>query len=74
MRRDLRGHGQSNDPGCDHKWSIDELIDDMKSFLDALELDRVHYVGESIGGILGVVFAAKWPERLKSPTVCSAPT
>jgi pimeloyl-ACP methyl ester carboxylesterase len=74
VRRDLRGHGQSSDPGREHKWSIDELIDDMKSFLDALELDRVHYVGESIGGILGVVFAAKWPERLKSLTVCSTPT
>ena len=74
VRRDLRGHGQSSDPGRDHKWSIDELIDDMKSFLDALGLDRVHYVGESIGGILGAVFAAKWPERLKSLTVCSAPT
>ena len=48
VRRDLRGHGQSSDPGRDHKWSIDELIDDMKGFLDALELDRVHYVGESI--------------------------
>ena len=74
VRRDLRGHGQSSDPGRDHKWSIDELIEDIRSFLDALGLDRVHYVGESIGGILGVVFAAKWPERLKSLTVCSSPT
>jgi len=32
VRRDLRGHGQSSDPGRDHKWSIDELIDDMKAF------------------------------------------
>ncbi|HJU09831.1 MAG TPA: alpha/beta hydrolase [Candidatus Binataceae bacterium] len=46
----------------------------MRGFLDALELDRVHYVGESIGGILGIAFAAKWPERLKSLTVCSSPT
>jgi pimeloyl-ACP methyl ester carboxylesterase len=46
----------------------------MRCFLDALGLERVHYVGESIGGILGLVFAAKWPERLKSLTVCSSPT
>src|ERR1700726_2303401 len=74
VRRDLRGHGQSSDPGRDHQWSIDELIEDIRSFLDALGLDRVHYVGESIGGILGLVFATKWPERLKSLTVCSSPT
>jgi pimeloyl-ACP methyl ester carboxylesterase len=74
VRRDMRGHGQSADPGPNHAWSIDELINDMRSFLDALGLERVHYVGESIGGILGVAFAAKWPERLMSLTVCSSPT
>jgi pimeloyl-ACP methyl ester carboxylesterase len=73
VRRDMRGHGQSSDPGPDHIWSIDELIHDMLGFLDALGLERVHYVGESIGGILGVAFAAKWPERLKSLTICSSP-
>src|SRR5437870_13533341 len=25
IRRDMRGHGQSADPGPDHTWSIDEL-------------------------------------------------
>ena len=74
VRRDMRGHGLSADPGPNHTWTIDELLNDMKSFLDALELDRVHYLGESIGGILGIAFAAKWPERLKSLTVCSSPT
>ena len=74
VRRDMRGHGQSADPGPNHAWSIDELVNDMRGFLDALGLTQVHYVGESIGGILGVVFAARWPERLKSLTVCSSPT
>ena len=74
VRRDMRGHGQSSDPGKDYKWSINDLVEDMRSFLDALGLDRVHYVGESIGGILGIVFAAKYPERLRSLTVCSSPT
>jgi pimeloyl-ACP methyl ester carboxylesterase len=74
VRRDMRGHGQSADPGPDHVWSIDELITDMRAFMDALGLQQVHYVGESIGGILGVAFAVRWPERLKSLTICNSPT
>jgi pimeloyl-ACP methyl ester carboxylesterase len=74
LRRDMRGHGQSADPGPDHKWSIEELITDMRAFMDATGLQRVHYVGESIGGILGIAFAVRWPDRLKSLTICKSPT
>ncbi len=74
LRRDMRGHGQSADPGPDYKWSVDDLLHDMKSFLDELGLDNVHYVGESVGGILGVTFAARWPERFKSMTLVATPT
>ena len=74
VRRDMRGHGQSADPGPNHTWSVEELITDMRAFLDALGLQQVHYVGESIGGILGVAFATRWPERLKSLTICNSPT
>lgn len=74
FRRDLRGHGQSADPGADYRWSVDDLLADMKGFLDQLGLEQVHYVGESLGGILGVAFATRWPERFKSMTLCATPT
>jgi pimeloyl-ACP methyl ester carboxylesterase len=74
IRRDMRGHGQSADPGPDHQWSAEELLLDMKGFLDALGLDQVHYLGESIGGTLGIAFAVRWPERLKSLTLLATPT
>jgi pimeloyl-ACP methyl ester carboxylesterase len=74
LRRDMRGHGQSADPGANYTWSVDELLNDMKGFLDALGLDQVHYVGESVGGILGIAFATRWPERFKSLTLCATPT
>jgi hypothetical protein len=32
VRRDMRGHGQAADPGPDHVWSIDELVEDMRAF------------------------------------------
>ena len=69
----MRGHGQSDDRGPDHSWSLDELVSDMRDFMDALGPGQVHYVGESIGGILGVLFATRWPERLKSLTICNSP-
>ena len=74
VRRDIRGHGQSADPGAEYVWSVDDLLNDMKGFLDALEIDAVHYIGESVGGILGIAFATKWPERFKSLTLCASPT
>jgi hypothetical protein len=52
LRHDMRGHGQSANPGSDHKWSAEELLLDMKGFLDALGLEQMHYLGESIGGTL----------------------
>jgi len=73
LRRDMRGHGQSGDPGPDHRWSLDELVDDMRAFMDTIGLQQAHYVGESIGGVLGVLFASRWPERLKSLTICNSP-
>jgi pimeloyl-ACP methyl ester carboxylesterase len=74
IRRDMRGHGQSSAPPSDHKWSLNELAQDMLAFMDALGLERVHYLGESIGGIIGILFATRWPERLKSLTICNSPT
>src|SRR6476619_8028685 len=35
IRRDMRGHGQSADPGANYVWSVDDLLNDMKGFLDA---------------------------------------
>jgi pimeloyl-ACP methyl ester carboxylesterase len=74
VRRDMRGHGQSAAPSPGHKWSLDELVTDMRDFMDAIGLQKVHYVGESISGILGALFAARYPERLKSLTICNSPT
>ena len=46
----------------------------MREFMDAMGLQHVHYLGESIGGILGIIFATRWPERFKSLTICNSPT
>jgi 3-oxoadipate enol-lactonase len=67
----MRGHGQSADPGPNHAWSVDKLLIDITGFLDALHLDRVHFVGGSIGGLQGIACAVRWPERFESLTLCA---
>jgi pimeloyl-ACP methyl ester carboxylesterase len=73
IRRDLIGHGRSEDPGAGHGWSIDTLTEELARFLEAVEVPVVHYVGDSFGGILGAAFAARYPARVKTLTLCSTP-
>jgi 3-oxoadipate enol-lactonase len=41
--------------------------------LDAYSLWRVHWVGESSGGIIGLLLAAAHPERITSLVLCNTP-
>jgi pimeloyl-ACP methyl ester carboxylesterase len=72
LRRDLRGHGESQVPPPGHAFSLEELVDDTLAFLDALGLEQVHYLGESISGVTGILAAARAPERFASLTICGA--
>jgi len=61
LRYDIRGHGRS--PVIPGPSSIDDLADDVVALLDRLGLDRVHFVGLSIGGMTGMRLAAREPGR-----------
>lgn len=76
VRRDLRGHGLSSYPleSDGYDYSLDTILLEIVQTLDALNVDRVHFIGESTSGMLGEVFAARYPERLLSLTVISSPT
>ncbi|ETN40982.1 uncharacterized protein HMPREF1541_05262 [Cyphellophora europaea CBS 101466] len=77
IRRDLRGHGLSSAPSIRQKpesYSLDIILSDILDTLDQLGIQRVHFFGESTSGILGEVFAARYPERVLSLTICSSPT
>jgi len=71
IRRDMRAHGGS-DAGT-AAWSVEQLAEDVIAFLDALGLDRVHYVGESVGGITGIALGALHPQRFRSITLVQTP-
>ena len=73
IRHDLPGHGDSQDPGPDYPWTIETIVDDLAAFLDELNIRQIHFLGESTAGMLGIVFAVRHPERLKSLTLCASP-
>ena len=62
LRYDMRGHGQS--PPTPGPYSIELLASDVIAMLDALDLDRVHFCGLSMGGMIGMWLALNAPERL----------
>lgn len=73
VRPDLRGLGQSEVPAdLDRSLNVEAYIDDLLAIIDALG-GPVHYCGESLGGILGMVLAAEHPDRLRTLSLVAAP-
>jgi 3-oxoadipate enol-lactonase len=69
LRYDTRGHGQSSStPGS---YSIEQLAKDVIALLDALDVDRVHFCGLSMGGMIGMWLGAHAPERLNHLVLCN---
>ena len=71
---DLRGLGQSTfDFDADSHIHVEGFLEDLVAIMDHLGGGPVHYCGESLGGILGIVMGATIPERLRSLTLLAAP-
>ncbi len=69
LRYDARGHGGTSAPTS--PCTMDMLVADALSLLDALEFDKVHWVGLSMGGMIGQGLAISNPERLWSTSLCN---
>lgn len=69
VRFDARGHGRSEATGGDY--TLDLLADDVLLLLDALGIERMNFVGLSLGGMIGQVLAARAPERVSSLVLCA---
>lgn len=65
---DQRGTGRSpaklGDP-----YAIADMADDVLELIDALALQRVHFVGHALGGLVGLQLAVTAPSRLASLAV-----
>ena len=69
VRCDFRG--QLLSPG-EPEPSLEAHVRDLVELLDGLQLERVHVVGTSYGGLVGLLFASLHPERTASLTVIAA--
>ena len=67
LRFDTRGHGRSSAPAG--VYLLEHLADDLKALLDALAIRHCHFVGLSMGGMIGQQFALKYPGRFASMTL-----
>jgi pimeloyl-ACP methyl ester carboxylesterase len=61
---DLRGRGDTEGP--DHGYTLPELAEDLRAFMHALGLERVHLVGHSLGTGIAMQWALTDPERVAS--------
>ena len=68
LRVDMRGHGGSDPVGG--PYTMDLLAADVAAVLDALGFAKVHYIGLSIGGMIGQAFALDHADRLLSAMWC----
>lgn len=68
LRYDTRGHGGSEVPAG--PYSFPRLVADVRALLDAVGIERTHFVGISMGGMIGQWIALTHPERLRSLTLC----
>ncbi|MWV46234.1 alpha/beta fold hydrolase [Paenibacillus sp. HJL G12] len=62
LRYDYRGHGDSDTPGG--PYSFDRLGRDVVELLDALHIEKVHFLGLSLGGAVGQWLGIHAPERI----------
>ncbi len=69
LRYDTRGHGQTTvTPG---PYTIGQLARDVVRLLDALRVDRAHFCGLSMGGMIGMWLGVNAAERLNRLVLCN---
>ena len=65
---ETRGHGQTEAPKG--AYTLDQLAEDALALLKALAIARTHWVGLSMGGMIGQTLALKAPQVFASLSLC----
>lgn len=61
---DLRGHGTSPVPSG--RFGLDDLVDDLEALRVKLGIEKAHFAGHSLGGMIGPAYARRYPDRVLS--------
>ena len=67
LRFDARGHGETSRPRG--PYTIDDMTDDAIAVMDRLGIEHAHYVGVSMGGMVGQHLGFGHGDRLRSLTL-----
>ncbi len=68
LRFDTRGHGQTSAPPG--PYTLEQLAEDVRGLLTGLGIAETHFVGLSMGGMIGQVFTLKYPKMVQSLALC----
>ena len=69
LRYDMRGHGETGATSGAYNFAM--LAGDVVRLLDHLKIERVAFVGLSIGGMIGQYLAIHHADRLRCVALCS---
>jgi 3-oxoadipate enol-lactonase len=69
VRFDARGHGESE--ATKAPYTFETLAADVVGLMDTLEIERAHFVGLSMGGMVGQYLGLLHPRRFSSLTLAS---
>ena len=61
---DLRGHGRSPQPKP--PYTLEDLVEDLEALRRELHIERAHFAGHSLGGMIGPAYARRYPARVLS--------
>lgn len=64
---DLRGHGKSESEDVNNYFV--DTAEDLKETMDHLQIHTFHLIGVSLGALVGIVYAKKYPNSLSSLTL-----
>ncbi|MGZ0217823.1 MAG: alpha/beta fold hydrolase [Acidimicrobiales bacterium] len=68
---DLRGHGTS--PMPDGEFGLDELVNDLERVRERTGIERAHFAGHSLGGMIGPACARQYPRHFGLRTTAPKP-
>src|SRR5499433_2556104 len=57
---DLRGHGTSPTPLP--PYTLQDLVEDLEALRAELGIEKAHFAGHSLGGMIGPAYARKYPQ------------
>lgn len=67
---DRRGEGRSKDESA--TMTFKESFEDLKGIYSAYNIKKANIIAHSFGGIIGTLFTAQFPEKVKSLTLAGA--